>query len=271
MGLNDFPQSMRNAGNPDGSPPSFEPCEEPMQSKEDILKSLLEKVSEQMAADLKQTIAAAVEKEISRSLSTALLEGEFYRRVNEDLQDSLKNIYREIKTAKQAKPLPASLQDPDALLNKASDQLDAVLRTTEKAAEEIIEIVEKLQDMQASLGQVIQAFDSGGVKKEDRKRLAEINETLGHDLMRIMTTLSFQDLTGQRIKIIIDTIKKIEAIVLDVYMSTGLMIQAREQQPEKDFAAIEAEAKDRMSTLKGPQESSNQGAVDDLLAQLGMD
>ncbi|HBE93949.1 MAG TPA: hypothetical protein DD766_01170 [Desulfovibrio sp.] len=242
-----------------------------MTSQEDLLASLLEKVSSQMAADLKEAIVAAVEKELSRTLNKALLEGEFYRRVNDDLQESLKNIYKEIKTAKQGKPLPV-LGDPDELINKASDQLDAVLRTTEKAAEEIIEIVERLQELQSSLGGVIKALDSGGVTKEQRGQLSRINETLGSDLLRIMTTLSFQDLTGQRIKIIIETIKKIEAIVLDVYMSTGLMIQAREQTPEKDFEQIEAEAKDKVSsTLKGPQEGSDQGAVDGLLAQLGLD
>ena len=242
-----------------------------MTSQEDLLASLLEKVSSQMAADLKEAIVAAVEKELSRTLNKALLEGEFYRRVNDDLQESLKNIYKEIKTAKQGKPLPV-LGDPDELINKASDQLDAVLRTTEKAAEEIIEIVERLQELQSSLGGVIKALDSGGVTKEQRKQLSRINETLGSDLLRIMTTLSFQDLTGQRIKIIIETIKKIEAIVLDVYMSTGLMIQAREQTPEKDFEQIEAEAKDKVSsTLKGPQEGSDQGAVDGLLTQLGLD
>lgn len=242
-----------------------------MTPQEDLLASLLEKISTQMAADLKEAIIAAVEKELSKTLNKALLEGEFYRRVNDDLQESLKNIYKEIKTAKQGKPLPV-LGDPDELINKASDQLDAVLRTTEKAAEEIIEIVERLQELQSSLGGVIKALDSGGVTKEQRKQLSQINETLGSDLLRIMTTLSFQDLTGQRIKIIIETIKKIEAIVLDVYMSTGLMIQAREQAPEKDFEQIEAEAKDKVSsTLKGPQEGSDQGAVDGLLAQLGLD
>ena len=242
-----------------------------MTSQEDLLASLLEKVSTQMAADLKEAIVAAVEKELSKTLNKALLEGEFYRRVNDDLQESLKNIYKEIKTAKQGKPLPV-LGDPDELIHKASDQLDAVLRTTEKAAEEIIEIVERLQELQSSLGGVIKALDSGGVTKEQRKQLFQINETLGSDLLRIMTTLSFQDLTGQRIKIIIETIKKIEAIVLDVYMSTGLMIQAREQAPEKDFEQIEAEARDKVSsTLKGPQEGSDQGAVDGLLAQFGLD
>ena len=85
-----------------------------------------------------------------------------------------------------------------------------------------------------------------------------------------MTTLSFQDLTGQRIKIIVDTIKSVEKIVLDLYMSTGLKIKAREKTPEKSLEELDQVAEVQMSDLKGPTERSDQGEVDDLLASLGM-
>lgn len=88
--------------------------------------------------------------------------------------------------------------------------------------------------------------------------------------MTIMTTLSFQDLTGQRIKIIIDTIKSVEKIVLDLYMSTGLKIKAREEAPEKSLEQLDQETETKMSALKGPAESADQGNVDDLLASLGL-
>ena len=89
--------------------------------------------------------------------------------------------------------------------------------------------------------------------------------------MSIMTTLSFQDITGQRIKIIIETIKKIEKIVLDVYMTTGLMIKARAEAPESkaDFTHLQAQAKSQLA-LHGPTLDSNQGSVDDLLASMGL-
>jgi hypothetical protein len=50
--------------------------------------------------------------------------------VNDDLQDNLKNIYKEIKTAKQGKYL-SLLRDQDELINKASDYFDAVPQATE--------------------------------------------------------------------------------------------------------------------------------------------
>jgi chemotaxis protein CheZ len=234
----------------------------------------MEKVSDQLVGSLKGTIAAAVEKEIARNLSKALLEGEFYRRVNEDLQDGLKKIYQEVKAARGGTEIKCftAYINPEDLFSETSDQLDAVLKTTEKAAVEIIDIVEKLQDLQGSVATIVKGFESGGVTKEDRERLKDINDTLGTDLSNIMVSLSFQDLTGQRIKRIINSIRQIEQIVREVMLSTGLMIRQREVEPEKDFEALSQEARsEATSKLQGPSEGTNQSDVDDLLASLGLD
>ncbi|WP_027722640.1 protein phosphatase CheZ [Maridesulfovibrio zosterae] len=239
-----------------------------------IVREMMEKVSEDLATSLKESIADAVQKEISKSMSQTLLEGEFYRRINIDLQNGLRDIYQQVSKAKKG-PSGAPVEipvdaNPDELFNEASDQLDAIMRTTEKATQDIMDIVEKLQETQFALVNIIKAFESGGVKKEQREKLSEINSTLGEDLMTIMTTLSFQDLTGQRIKIIIDTIKSVEKIVLDLYMSTGLKIKARKEAPEKSLEQLDQETEYKMSELKGPTEKSDQGDVDDLLASLGL-
>jgi chemotaxis protein CheZ len=245
-----------------------------MTSNEELVRELMEKVSDQLVGSLKGTIAAAVEKEIARNLSKALLEGEFYRRVNEDLQDGLKKIYQEVKAARGGTEIKCFTADinPEELFSETSDQLDAVLKTTEKAAVEIIDIVEKLQDLQGSVATIVKGFESGGVTKEDRERLKDINDTLGTDLSNIMVSLSFQDLTGQRIKRIINSIRQIEQIVREVMLSTGLMIRQREVEPEKDFEALSQEARsEATSKLQGPSEGTNQSDVDDLLASLGLD
>lgn len=87
-----------------------------------------------------------------------------------------------------------------------------------------------------------------------------------------MTTLSFQDLTGQRIKRIIEALKRIEAIVFDVYMSTGLIVKAHDQQPEKNMNELEQETHKKVTKLKGPsRDAASQNDVDDLLSQLGLE
>jgi chemotaxis protein CheZ len=238
-----------------------------------LMRELMQKVADQLTADLRETLTAAVEREISRTLTGALLEGEFYRRVNEDLQKGFKEIYKEIKAAKTSNAPAAPLgEDPNELFSQASNQLDAILQTTESATVKIIDTIENLQALSDTLSGIVKSFEKGGVSKAERESLANINNTLNQDLMSIMTTLSFQDLTGQRIKIIIETIKKIEKIVLDVYMTTGLMIKAHAEAPNEkaDFSHLQAKAKDQLSTLQGPQLDSSQGSVDDLLASLGL-
>jgi len=235
---------------------------------------LMQRVADQITAELRETLSVTVEREISKILSGALVEGEFYRRVNEDLQKGFKEIYQEIKHAKtgNGNSQPVLSEDPNELFSQASNQLDAIMQTTETATVKIIDTIENLQTLSDTLARIVKSFEKGGVSKAEREQLSDINSSLSQDLMSIMTTLSFQDLTGQRIKIIIETIKKIEKIVLDVYMTTGLMIKAHTEAPDTkaDFSRLQAQAKNKLSELQGPQLDSSQGSVDDLLASMGL-
>lgn len=245
-----------------------------MTSHEELVREMMEKVSDQLVETLRESITKAVEKEIAKSLSKSLLEGEFYRRVNEDLQGGLKQIYQEVKAARggtEIKSIKTTI-DPNELFSETSDQLDAVLQTTEKAAVDIIEIVEGLQELQGTVTTIVKGFESGGVTKQNREKLKEINQQLAIDLSTIMVTLSFQDLTGQRIKIIINSIREVEKIVREVMLSTGLMIQRRQEDPDQDFDSLSADARTRAtSKLEGPSKDTNQNDVDDLLSSLGLD
>ncbi|MDQ7834053.1 MAG: protein phosphatase CheZ [Humidesulfovibrio sp.] len=235
---------------------------------------LMQRVADQITAELRETLSVTVEREINKILSSALVEGEFYRRVNEDLQKGFKEIYQEIKHAKtgNGNSQPVLNEDPNELFSQASNQLDAIMQTTETATVKIIDTIENLQTLSDTLARIVKSFEKGGVSKAEREQLSDINSSLSQDLMSIMTTLSFQDLTGQRIKIIIETIKKIEKIVLDVYMTTGLMIKAHTEAPDTkaDFSRLQAQAKNKLSELQGPQLDSSQGSVDDLLASMGL-
>jgi len=235
---------------------------------------LMQRVADQITAELRETLSVTVEREINKILSSALVEGEFYRRVNEDLQKGFKEIYQEIKHAKtgNGNSQPVLNEDPNELFSQASNQLDAIMQTTETATVKIIDTIENLQTLSDTLARIVKSFEKGGVSKAEREQLSDINSSLSQDLMSIMTTLSFQDLTGQRIKIIIETIKKIEKIVLDVYMTTGLMIKAHTEAPDTkaDFSRLQAQAKNKLSELQGPQLDRGQGSVDDLLASMGL-
>ncbi|MDD4732669.1 MAG: protein phosphatase CheZ [Desulfovibrio sp.] len=243
------------------------------QMTRELLDGLVGDLTEAIAPTVIEAVTNALRSELNTKLSRALMDGELYRRLNDDMQSGLKDIYAEIKTAKGGSgvvPQIVAETSPEELFNKASDQLDAVLQTTEKAAVEIIEIVEQLQEMQGVVDKIVKGFESGGVTRHDRERLKEINTSLGNDLSQIMVTMSFQDLTGQRIKIIIDSLKKIEQIVQHLIVSTGLMIQTRAEAPDKNLEEIEQEVKSRTTSLSGPSMEADQQNVDDLLSQFGL-
>lgn len=245
-----------------------------MSAKNPTLDPLMDRLCDEVVENLKSSVTQVVERELSRSLTKALVQGEFYRRLSDEMRQGLQSIYKELSAArKEDAPQDGLVQEKlqaDQLFHEAADQLDKILSTTEQATGEIMDIVEKHQDIQAKSNAILHSLKSGGVTKEQLGELRAMSDTLNEDLIRIMTTLSFQDLTGQRIKRIIEAIKKVEGIVLDLYLSTGLELKAREQAPDKDLDEIQAEAKRTMSELKGPQVGVGQGAVDDLLAQLGM-
>ena len=247
-----------------------------MVNDDELLERLLEKIVQEVVPDLRESIGATIEKEVARTLSRALLESEFHKRLNQEMRDGLQDIYKEIVQAakhgsEQTAEGDGGRHQADQLFQEAAQQLDNILQTTESATSEIMDIVEKHLELQAECAAILDGLPGGYAGPKEVTRLKSANEALGEDLMRIMTTLSFQDLTGQRIKRIITAIKKVEQIVLDLYLSTGLQIRAQAQAPDRNIEDLKAEAKQKVSELKGPQSDVKQGDVDDLLAQLGLD
>lgn len=250
------------------------------------IDALIQDVTQKVVGSLDTILIEAVQKEVStvlsQSLSRALKDGAFFRKVNDDMREGLEKIYREINEAKKEAAKDLQPAETNELISQASDQLDAILQSTEDAAVAIMDIVEEHQKRVINVGEVLQQLRTGGASKENVDRLIELNARNQSDLMEIMTALSFQDLTGQRIKKIINALQRIEEIVFNVYMSTGLKVRARDQEPERDETEIEKETEQKMealekgktvkgSKLEGPANATNQEDVDDLLAQLGLE
>ncbi|PKN41785.1 MAG: hypothetical protein CVU60_10395 [Deltaproteobacteria bacterium HGW-Deltaproteobacteria-18] len=239
--------------------------------KEQLSQELLNRITTKAESTIREVISAALTEEISRALTMALTEGEFYRAISTDLQAGLKSIYQEINSAATGTTDLPMVADPvaDEMFSEASTQLGAILQTTEQATESIMGLVEKHLDMNDRTMQLLASLENGTAKPEIEE-LRKGSEVLGADLMEIMTTLSFQDLTGQRIKRIVAALRQIEKVVFELYMATGLSLKAMEQNPEQSVEEIRQTSKARATKLKGPQDASSQTDVDDLLSQLGL-
>lgn len=196
-----------------------------------------------------------------------------YKQLNEEMREGLKNIYQQISSASGGAPT-------DALLHEASDQLGEVLKTTEQATMDIMEIVERSLDIQAECAGLIKTVCDGAATGAHLDRLRELNATLGDGLNDLFGKLAFQDLTGQRIKKVLSSLDDIGRSVVELYISSGLVMAGAEKNPATDADALRQEARKAVddfrndrevhSVLKGPDGSGiSQDAIDDLLAQLG--
>jgi chemotaxis protein CheZ len=247
-----------------------------MISQEEVLERVLVRVSDKVAEAVKETVTEAVQRELSSTMTKVMVESEFLRQVNEEMRTGLRGIYREISSASGEN----GSSDEEAgktqkLFSDATRQLEEIMRTTLEATEKIMATVEELLSQQEEAGGIIASLETDEKQQGALARLDTLNQSLEASLTNIITDLSFQDLTGQRLKKVVGAISSIRETVFDLYVSTGLMMKTREETPEKDLAEIAEESRRKVqeirnSELKGPQSGASQKDVDDLLASLGM-
>ncbi|WP_337996006.1 protein phosphatase CheZ [Oleispirillum naphthae] len=135
----------------------------------------------------------------------------------------------------------------DDFLPTAADELDAIVQSTETAANAILDAVEAIEA-------VIPTVD------------AAAGEALSNATMRIYEGCNFQDLTGQRISKVVNTLKQIEERVNTLVAAFGEEIEQVLKQ--EDGAPRHAEA-DLLNGPQHPDAASSQDEIDALLASLG--
>ncbi len=110
---------------------------------------------------------------------------------------------------------------------RAVDQLQMVIDKTEEAANKTMEIVEKYILKMDDLANHIRGLQG---PQESVEFLREFKNSLEDDLTEILTTQSFQDLTGQVLKKVINLVGDLEVELVRLITTFGLKIE------EKDIA-----------------------------------
>lgn len=166
------------------------------------------------------------------------------RRELQDLSSHIAETRREIAALKP--------DDPSAnRIMRATEELDAILQSTEHATTEILNGSERIQSVADRL-------------RKDRPDLAQI---LDNEVTEIMTACSFQDITGQRMTKVVNTLRYIERRVHAMIQIWGL----ENLDAEEMAAALVNEPKDTRPDaylMNGPslKGAINQDAVDMLLS-----
>lgn len=165
------------------------------------------------------------------------------RRELQDLSSHIAETRREIAALKP--------DDPSAdRIMRATEELDAILQSTEHATTEILNGSERIQSVADRL-------------RKDRPDLAQ---TLDNEVTEIMTACSFQDITGQRMTKVVNTLRYIERRVHAMIQIWGL----ENLDADEMAAALADEPKDTRPDahlMNGPslKGAINQDAVDMLL------
>lgn len=246
-------------------------------ANEKTMDELVRKIGQYVTETLAPIVRTTLETEIGRALDRAINEGRFYKYMSDEFQNGITGLFKEIssfkKTSFQTKSscLPGAHEKAEKMLSEASTQLDYVFKSTEEAATKILDIIEKNMGVQERMSALL---EKEGVKASDNgfvDELKAMNREIQNDYMEIMTTLSFQDLTGQRIKKIEGFLSFIENEALRLLISAGMKIKEKDACPDKDAEQIISEAEARVdTTLKGPQDETSQADIDKLLADLGL-
>lgn len=252
--------------------------------QDETIQKVVTDVTDKILKDLYEILASELAPKISSTLIQPFLESKFYQRISNDMQDGLKRIYKEISTISDSSVNTVSVDKvkTESLFHEASEQLSEVLKQTEKAAITIMEVVEQDMVLQEEASTLLTKLNSSYINIDpDFIRLKEIIHLFGEHLNSVMLSLSFQDLTGQRIKRAVSALTEIEKTVVELYLSAGLLMQARDKNPNKSIDEIEADTRQQVlalkdiqiigSELKGPTSGVAQKDIDELLAKLGMD
>jgi chemotaxis protein CheZ len=244
---------------------------------EKTMDELVRQIGQYVAETLEPTFRITLETEIGKALDRAINEGRFYKYMSGEFQEGITVLFKEIsdfkKTTVQTESscLPDAQENAEKMLSEASTQLDYVFKSTEEAATKILDIIEKNMGIQERMAALLEKEGAKVSNNGFVEELKAINREIQNDYVEIMTTLSFQDLTGQRIKKVVGFLSFIENEVLRLLISTGMKIKEKAAYPDKDAEQIISEAEARADiTLKGPQDGTSQADIDKLLADLGL-
>lgn len=227
----------------------------------EILDHMTNSVSERVSEKVRETLSLVIQDEISKALTRALNEGQFYKTLNSEVTDSLGTVYSEIRAVKQLIGRD-SRSDSASLLMETDSILDGIVKATEYAT---LKIIDSLEEIQSEFKEMEGLLDRGDPAscKDKLNRLESM-------VMDIMTELSFQDLTGQQIKKVIQLLKKIEEVSFEAYVTTELIKKTREKAPDKSLDDIRRQTREIVQDARAQKERIDQEGVDSLMEQLGM-
>jgi chemotaxis protein CheZ len=192
--------------------------------------------AEEPAVELQSTLDAQSLKELEE-MAKAMSEGDFHRQVSSKVHGELENLATYIgKTMANLQVLDPSVRlSAERDIPTASQQLSDVVKSTEEAMNTIISLTDTLMDHQATLGESIEKLKLQKSRSREYQDLIDQIEQLHMEdektLMEIITSLSFQDLIGQRINRIVTMVATVQDKLRDLIQAFGIKVHEAHKDP----------------------------------------
>ena len=153
----------------------------------------------------------------------AMSQGDFKHEIKEELYGQLGDIARYINaTIKRMQSVEPGIAQASDKIPQASVQLSEISKATEEATHNVMTQVEKVLD---NHDLIIHHTESAERGNDLPNSLSEVRSVVSENkeiLLDIITGLSFQDLTGQKIKMIVGLIEDVEKRLLQLIVTFGL-------------------------------------------------
>ncbi len=196
--------------------------------------------------------------------------------ISEGIYKGLKEILESINDFKKTTvaKLDSNLSEiTTSALPETSDQLQAIVNATESATNTIIDTTEKIQENSREINSQMQKIKE--LKDQLERGLVGVINVMDSmekirfqndaHLMRILESLSFQDITGQRIYKIVEIVSKMDKNIKEIVLDLGLKLKKKTK--DADPATIK-KGEELLALMKGPQENGiNQNEIDDIISK----
>ena len=175
---------------------------------------------------------------------------------------------------------------------EAADQLEAIIESTEIAANKIMDNLEGMQGDAEALKKMVTSLRQGRIQAPDGEKERDelpLDSQTKSDISTVIhcmephiensmslisdsfIQMSFQDLTGQRIKRIITLVSQIEEKIKNMVISFGIRLTEREKNPSISPDELQRAVEEKVTELAGPQREGqglDQACIDELLTNL---
>ena len=178
----------------------------------------------------------------------------------------LHKLLKELGHTRKLEQTAATMPDARDRLSYIDKAMHEASETTISAVETSIPLTKRTLatcgELSASLSDASPAGQSElvGTAVTRLGEIASAEETIHHNLMRIMEAQEFRDVAGQMVNKIVDAAVEIEDILLDLL---------KEYAPDSKDSLISTEGLTAGPAQKGKDSLHGQDEVDDLLASLG--